>query len=168
MEEILISAFGDFAKVVAAMIAAYQIFLLMKETRRKTDFDKRKATLDYITGVNERYSAMRVLLASYGGELPNTSRISQVDREVIISYLRIMERLSLGIQKNVYDQGLVEKMISTSFRRTFNKLKPYIDEVRVSDAKDDGTTNKKMWCETQWLYDSLNYKESPDVADSAN
>jgi hypothetical protein len=148
----MINALGDAAKVIATLIAAYQIYLLIKETRRKTNFERNKATLDYMTSVNESYKSLRGWLFNSAPDLSNISDISSDDREKIIAYLRITERLSLGIQEGVYSLPLVKRMMSTTFRRAYKKLEPYILSIRNVPNEIDGTTNKQMWCESEWLY----------------
>jgi hypothetical protein len=138
---------GNLARVIGTPIIVIQFFIFIKETERKIKFDRNKSTLDYLQQVNESHNKLRRWLLSFEGDLGKVDDLRDEDRANVVSYLRIMERLSVGVKYGVYGYPIVNDLISTSSRENYVRLKKYIYAVQ----HDGPNANKNRWIEFEAL-----------------
>ena len=137
---------------ITLVVLAIQLFMLHKTYKADHERRKKQSTIEYINSVRDKYKVVaRKLTAKFGEKVINVDEIEPDDKEHIKEFLSIVEHLSVGILSEVYDFQILKRMSGRYLRRMYEKLQPYINDVR----KKAGPNSHTIYCEFEELYKRL-------------
>lgn len=94
------------------------------------DHDRRKkqSTIEYVNNVRDRYvPIMDYFDERFGvGHVINISDISEADARKISELLSVVEHMAVGVETEVYDIDIIDRMSGAYFLRMRRVLDPYI------------------------------------------
>lgn len=137
---------------VTLIILAIQLFFLHKTYKADHERRKKQSTIEYTNSVRDKYRTVaRKLTEKFGDRVINVDDIEKNDRENIKEFLSIMEHLSVGVLTGVYDFQILKRMSGRYLRHMYEKLHPYIIDVR----KKAGPNSNTLYSEFEELYRRL-------------
>ena len=130
----VISMLTNIAILISVIIAAGQLFLNRKIA--KLDFNRRKkqATIEFSSSIlNITNELSRAIKKYYGTEPISYKAYTGSDEEankIIKEYLNLMERLSVGINSQVYDVDILQRICGYKTWEHWEQLKDVVYGMR--------------------------------------
>lgn len=136
----------EFIQIFGFALVAAELFFLIAEARKTRDANRKMATLDYLTAHFDTYNTFRSWLDGFPeARLSDPGQFTSEERDRISSYLRMMERMSVGIGQGMFSFDYVSNVANKNIRRNFVALKPYIDALR------EERQSQKIYDAFEWL-----------------
>jgi len=152
----------DIIANVAIILATFFAFFSLREMKkaREADHERRKkqSTIDYITELKKTASQIEWEIEKrIVNEVLPLDAISSDEKfeHGIITYLSLMEYLSVSVKLNVYDKEILDILMGTRVSRYYDWLHPYIQKRR------NQIKNKFLCCEFQRLANEMTEKYNP-------
>ncbi len=121
-----ISNYISLGVLVLMFIQLVIMFIVYKaENERK----KKQSTIEYINQIRSIYKPIRKKLdKQFPGDkrVINIQEVSEENKENIREMLGAIEHLCVGLNTNVYDFNIFQRMSGTYFLNIFYKINPYI------------------------------------------
>ena len=148
IDKLTLDHFNSAIQTIAVIFIGIQLLFIFLETRKKYNFEKNLNTLNilssYYDNFMEAYQLLRTKKSSKA--LKNLDEMDAEMERKIREYLRLCERIAVGVKHGVYSAEIISDLQSKSLRRNFVKLKPFINLVRTKS----GNTNR-VWDVFEWL-----------------
>jgi hypothetical protein len=110
----------------------YRIWLLHNSILADHERRKKQSTIEYMNQIRDIYRPVdRKLSEKYGAKALNPEDIDEADMADVREFLSVLEHLAVGVNSQVYDIDLVNRMSGTFLLATIDKVKPYINHARI-------------------------------------
>ena len=137
---------------VSVLALALQLHLLRATHHTDNERRRKQCTIEFLSSINQRYRPIyRRIQHQFGDRPVDPATLSEEDREEIRELLSTVEHLSVGIHSEVYDFQTLRRMSSRYFIRMYDKLVPYIEDVRAKAGPGSHT----IYCEFEELYQMM-------------
>lgn len=157
------TASGTPIKLVLELVAAFSIVLSLvwqiRVDAQQNEWDRKNETLHMLEERDRSF--MREVNSSLKGIKASDSVLQAIlsDKEIrsqVVKQLNQFEHISIGCNIGIYDLSVVDRFIGTSFRKFFNRMKPYIDHQRKK------TNNPKLYLDYEQCVTSMPVEEDQD------
>lgn len=137
--------------IATLVVLINQYFIQRKTILADHERRKKQATIEYSNSIRKSYRPLdKKLVDKFGeGNIINFGLIDDEAKQDIQELLSIVEHLAVGVNAEVYDLEILERMSGTYFIHMFNKLSPYIDSMRAAKR------NEKLYCEFESMVNDV-------------
>ena len=141
----MLSTIVDIANIIASIGVIVGVFLAiaqLKKTAKIAEADhsrqRMQATIDFFDKIRDKTTPLMSEIKKVVGDNPVT--IDQIDadpdlRSNVSQYLSLMERLSVGVNSQVYDYDIFRTLYGAVTVRAYYRLREYI----LHSRKQNGT-----------------------------
>lgn len=117
--------------VVTLAILWLQLFLIYRTYKADHERRKKQSTIEYLNEIRKLYRPIEYKLDKiFGDKVINIDEMSDEDKINVREFLSIVEHLATGINVEVFDFELVNKMSGSYFVTMYDKFVPYIKNIR--------------------------------------
>lgn len=124
---------GILIAAIAAGAAVYNVSILVKSFKADHDRRRKQATFEYVgdrlrealTTLDEKINFKKLTKDDCIRIFKNTE-----DSAEIAKYLSVLEHISVGVNRNIYDKDVLYDMASTYIVDIYQKFAPYIKFLR--------------------------------------
>lgn len=153
MVSVIVGIIADFFVIIGGLIAIIQLWLYRIDKKNEMKRHKRESTIMYLGEVMPRLSQMdtEIIGVFSTGESIETSdeRLTNEMKSSIRDFLKVMERLSVGLNMEVFDIEVVRRLIGTGIITTWNRLEKIIQKKRID------LNNPKLYIEFEQVVKKL-------------
>jgi len=138
--ELVTGIIANISVVVGVVIAIMQLYKMRisNEQQKQTfiaDHERRKkqSTIEFYNEINKETVTMRSLISDKSQSGIISIDVIEGDAKLVTSikrYLSLMERFSVGVNTNVYDIGVFDRVSGAATVKTYYKLREYILNAR--------------------------------------
>ena len=121
--------------LITLMLVVVRLFLIHKIYKADHERTKKQSTIEYINSIRQYYKPLEVKLTRKFGKTAviNLADIDDDIKEDIRELLSVIENLSTGVNSEVYDAEIINRMSGSYFINLYKRLQPYIDHARIRD-----------------------------------
>ncbi|WP_372398129.1 DUF4760 domain-containing protein [Azospirillum sp. HJ39] len=146
------SLVSSIAAVVSVIVSLGAMLLVLKQTILNAeqirimrdaylaDHERRKkqSTIEYVNSIRDKYRPIVERLEDkFGKDLViNLPDIDQGERRNIKELLSIIEHMAVGVETEVYDIDIIDRMSGSYFLRIRRILDPYISDAQKRNANN--------------------------------
>ena len=121
----------------ALMLGAIFIQLVLMYRTFKADHDRRKkqSTLEFGSQLRRFIQPQKKqILKKYGNNIINIDELDEEYINLIREYLEVVEDLSVGVNTEIYDLDIVNRMYGNFLINMYEKCAPYIKKRRIEEG----------------------------------
>ena len=128
----------NFFQSIASVATCISVVLLWRTTRANHERQKKEITIQYSDTHNLATKDLlnKIYAKSVYGVLDITKVLGEDNRDflwAVEDYLFSMERFAVGVNSNVFDIYLFDRIMGQKTIEHFDMLKPYIEYIRKKD-----------------------------------
>jgi len=147
--------------VITVSVLSIELWMIYLSYKADHELRRKKSTIDFVNQITNIYNPLeRRLNEKYFDEILVVSNIRAEEAMDVVDILARVEHLSTGVNIGIFDIELVNRMSGSYFLRLFDRLKPYIMDIRAKKG------NQSLYVEFEYMaYDlaAIRSKRSNDA-----
>ena len=119
---------------LGVIFSIIQLYLMRKSMLADHERKKKQSTIEFYNNINIESSKLTPMIEKNAEEngilLVKTIKETPALMEAAARYLTLMERFSVGVNTNVYDINVYDRMAGDTTIRNYERLRLWIEDVR--------------------------------------
>ena len=116
-------------QILIFIVISGQLYFLQKTYKSDHERRKKQSTIEYVNQIRNYYRPLGTkLVKKFGNNTINLDQIDDETRTNIREILSVLEHMSVGVNTNVYDFNILNRMSGSYLLRMYHRLLPYIKD----------------------------------------